>query len=476
MRTPVRILKDAQRQTALDADGFILLPLFPRDVVEELLRLFARAVPAFKRDPNWPGPREPAPPPAAPGRVADVDDDGIREDALYDLCYATPELRREIHGLQREIATPWLNEHLEGYDIIGTTFMNKGPGVRSIVTLHQGWNWVDESEGQYAVQLWCPLVESDQTNGGLGVVAGSHKLEWLYRAAGDNSCFGNHYATLVKNYYRATAVHAGESILFNVRLVHGSGRNRVQSHRPAVIYAVVPKTAKTVHYLRIDESHLQAFTMSLTQSDVLIHGTPPEGETPLGVVEYHFTPPTAEQVKELLDRPIVGPFKGILPDEETVADLLSAAPREAVGADDERAPDAASPGQGPLAGPAREFVALYLGGAELPARLGGEWQLTGVYASRRREEVTINLERSGRHQVQVSIVPGGGSAPVFTTTRFLGIRHGRLPAEVDSHEFGDQLRELADRFREAEQTMTEVDSSRLWGRGRDTVTAPTASS
>ena len=98
---------------------------------------------------------------------------GDREDGLDDLCYvATPELRREVHGALREIATPWLDAHLVDYDIVGATFMNKGPRARSIVALHQGWNWVDERAGQYSAQLWCPLVDTEQANGGLGLDPG----------------------------------------------------------------------------------------------------------------------------------------------------------------------------------------------------------------------------------------------------------------------------------------------------------------
>ena len=54
MHSPVELFKDHAQQEVFEQDGFALFRLFPRDVVHELLRLFARIEPGMRQDPNWP--------------------------------------------------------------------------------------------------------------------------------------------------------------------------------------------------------------------------------------------------------------------------------------------------------------------------------------------------------------------------------------------------------------------------------------
>ncbi len=453
MAGPTRLLQDSDQQRLLDEDGYLLFPLFPRSVVVELLELFSLIEPGMLADPQWPGDRDAA--------ASDGEQFRERPDALDDLCYvASPELRYEVHTRLRDIARPWLEQRLRDFDLVGATFMNKSPESPSIVGLHQGWNWVDERVGHYSSQLWVPLVETEQSNGGLGVIPHSHRLEWPYRAFRDDGPFHEHFPTLIHRYYRAYSVRAGEALMFHARLVHGSPKNRIPAHRPIAVLVVVPRAATKVHYLRVDERRVHAYTMSSRSSDTLVAGTPPAGERSLGIIEHDMVPPTAREVEALLDRPLLNDLKGNLPEPRTIDDLLRAARGEAGQGGDlgyEAAADVAggAPGRRPAPDQADVdcFLDLYGAGAPLPWRLPPGWILAAVEADDRgggRFELHLRREEDGLSFPAWAERRREGRK-AFAETRELAIGHGSLPEGVSSPDAGSVLQRLVARLHVAER-------------------------
>src|SRR5450631_2097539 len=65
-------------------------------------------------------------------------------------------------------------EKMNDYEVYYSNFMIKFPGDGQIEA-HQDFNFVDESV-YTACNLWCPLVDTSEQNGGLYVIPGSHKV------------------------------------------------------------------------------------------------------------------------------------------------------------------------------------------------------------------------------------------------------------------------------------------------------------
>lgn len=123
-------------------------------------------------------------------------------------------------------------------------FVTKLPdaeGERSDIPVHQD-NGYGHIEPMTDITIWVPLVDTDETNGALQVVDGSH-LAGLFPhdASGVNP-------VLVEAKSDAAPVcvplRAGEGIAFTGLTLHGSGPNRSSSTRPAFYVRYCEPTAR----------------------------------------------------------------------------------------------------------------------------------------------------------------------------------------------------------------------------------------
>src|SRR5687768_18065660 len=62
--------------------------------------------------------------------------------------------------------------------IVGS-FLVKEKGESSVVSVHQDWTFVDEETGNRSFNVWCPMMETNEANGNLYVLPGSHRLPVL---------------------------------------------------------------------------------------------------------------------------------------------------------------------------------------------------------------------------------------------------------------------------------------------------------
>lgn len=182
---------------------------------------------------------------ASPDRVADL----VREEKRFrlDRGYGAANndtLRVNIQlchrsGVIRAFCTqgPHIEalQQLMGPNVCLThqQFVTKLPDVaaqRSDIPLHQD-NGYGRLEPMTDVTIWLPLVDTDESNGALLVVPGSHKGGLLeHQRASINPVL--HEASAVGA--RSIPLAAGEAVAFSGLLVHGSGPNRSGEARPAM--------------------------------------------------------------------------------------------------------------------------------------------------------------------------------------------------------------------------------------------------
>jgi ectoine hydroxylase-related dioxygenase (phytanoyl-CoA dioxygenase family) len=110
------------------------------------------------------------------------------------------------------------------------TKLPDGGDRRSDIPMHQdaGYGQLDPATD---VTIWLPLVDTDERNGALWVVPGSHKQGLLEHASAAVN-------PLLREARAGDAVPvplaAGEGIAFSGLLLHGSGPNRSGRERPAM--------------------------------------------------------------------------------------------------------------------------------------------------------------------------------------------------------------------------------------------------
>jgi ectoine hydroxylase-related dioxygenase (phytanoyl-CoA dioxygenase family) len=109
------------------------------------------------------------------------------------------------------------------------TKLPDGAEQRSDIPFHQD-NGYGRLEPMTDVTIWMALVDTDERNGGLWIVPGSHRLGLVeHGQAGVNPLLRE-----VAGETPAVAVplRAGEAVAFSGLTLHGSGPNRTQEARP----------------------------------------------------------------------------------------------------------------------------------------------------------------------------------------------------------------------------------------------------
>lgn len=169
--------------------------------------------------------------------------------------------RRQVYRELRPIMEEAAASLLDDYVACTATLLLKFPGDDSAFLSHQDWSLVDESRHR-AVNFWCPLVDTDESNGGLRVLPGSHRHLHAIRCG---PAYPDYYDApgwqVTHDDMDVVDVAAGQALIFDLALLHSSAPNRSLDGRPAVMLVMKPRRAKLLHFHlpRADATTLEVF-------------------------------------------------------------------------------------------------------------------------------------------------------------------------------------------------------------------------
>lgn len=223
MKDPIPIMKNVQLQDRLDQHGFLILDFLRKAEIEELSDLFTKM-------------------------------NGSRDDIPYDKLYtclhnSDAEYRA---AMNHEIGNV-LRKKLDGLfkDIKNTvyTFQIKGIGPDSELYPHQDWSFTREEEGFRTYTLWVSLIDSNESNGTLSILPGSHSLLNNIRGAGIEPLFSGKQSEVIP-FLTPLSIKAGQLVLFDSALLHYSAPNYSDSIRVSVMTNIVPRQAVVYLYFQ----------------------------------------------------------------------------------------------------------------------------------------------------------------------------------------------------------------------------------
>lgn len=209
--------RDPELEARFRSDGLVVVDCCTPDEVAELRRIWRRFHPED-------------------GRGFETDFE------VADLAH-----RRSLEAAM----APWwqakVGELLDGYRVFVTSFLMKWPGEDSVLDLHQDWSYVDERRCR-SVSFWVALDDASATlgNGPIHYLPGSHR--WVEEFRGSRT--PPWYADLVDDlqHQMVTAdVAAGQAVVMDNALLHGSAPNRSTEGRLAVAGAAAPEDAQLLH-------------------------------------------------------------------------------------------------------------------------------------------------------------------------------------------------------------------------------------
>jgi ectoine hydroxylase-related dioxygenase (phytanoyl-CoA dioxygenase family) len=227
--TTRQVFEDLNTQLDFDRNGFVKLSVLGSDEIQQLTELFKEST---------------------GGTVSNTDYGmyiGLEEKNL--------ELRRTVIRKISSILLPKVNEHFRDCKPHLGSFLVKAPGQDSYTYPHQDWTFVD-APPYVSITVWIALVDTDESNGALGFVRGSHTF--FDTAIGSPSpefqtCTQGHEAVLYE-YLDFVPLKAGEAVAFDNRIIHGATPNRTTAMRTAVAIGMTPQEARLYHYFLVPGS------------------------------------------------------------------------------------------------------------------------------------------------------------------------------------------------------------------------------
>ena len=174
------------------------------------------------------------------------------ESVSFYTTYALRDVdrRRKIADVMAPLLKPHIDELMPGRKTRSHGIMVKPPVAEpQIVPLHQDFTGVDLSKHR-SIQMWIPLIDANESNGCLKLVAGSHSLAPHISAMMLNpSPYQKVRNILEVDCTTTVPVKAGTAIFFDQRLLHGSTPNTSGVSRVSVGALLIPEEVEQLLFV-----------------------------------------------------------------------------------------------------------------------------------------------------------------------------------------------------------------------------------
>jgi hypothetical protein len=269
----LKVFRDDALQQSFEKNGFVAVPFYTAEEVEELKALYHRLHPqdekgffpsTFSKDKNY-------------------------------RATADAEIRR--------ICERPMNHYLQDIKTICGSFIVKSPGPESAMCVHQDMTLVDESKFT-GINIWVPLIDLTATNGVIQVLPGSHRMYPTYRGSTIPGIY-DEVSEQIKPYLESLYLKAGEAVFFDQSIIHYSDANLSDEVRIVTNTYFTHKDAafRTAYWNKDFGKKVELFDQADTfmtdfeQFGHNIHDRPKIG-TSLGLVDYDFPKITGDQLKQ----------------------------------------------------------------------------------------------------------------------------------------------------------------------------------
>ena len=213
-----KVFKDAQLQALLEENGYVQLPMLDETELEDLQN--------FYRGTNF----------------------QIPENDFFSTMHINdPAYRKVVDDHIKRIMKPHVEQLLIDHEILFANYLYKKPSSNSLVGIHQDWTYIDEDEHQ-SVNIWIPMINTNEVNGGLAVLKKSHKLKTPVRYTPFEDPAFKESLGLIEKRSVAQPVKRGEAFIYYSNLIHYSTPNNSDRDRLSINMVVIPKGAQPIHF------------------------------------------------------------------------------------------------------------------------------------------------------------------------------------------------------------------------------------
>lgn len=171
-----------------------------------------------------------------------------QDDEFYINVYDTDFDKRKIVSTRTQaLLKPYTDKLFNNFKFVVSAFTYKKSGTSKDFQMHQDITITDEDKFP-SISIWCPLQDVDATNGALYIVPHTHKLPSTARGYNLPSRIEKIPEYITTNYARLVPLRKGQAIIWDHRLLHGSGPNHTNVDRIASVSLLVPHNAPILLY------------------------------------------------------------------------------------------------------------------------------------------------------------------------------------------------------------------------------------
>jgi ectoine hydroxylase-related dioxygenase (phytanoyl-CoA dioxygenase family) len=272
------IFKDEQLQADFDRNGFVKVPFLSVDQIKELEELFDAMHPE------------------------------LPSEGFISGSYSSDmEYKQKASNHFKRIFHKSYERYFQNYTAFGGSFLFKMPSENSDLVVHQDWTIVDEEES-VALNCWVPLCNTDENNGTLMVLPGSHYPNFPVKRSPTLDFWFNGNDDLIREKLVPMNAKAGEAVILNQSLIHYSPPNRSGKIRKAITSGIKTKGAAMQFFYNDRAAQKNELDVYAMDENFLImfddFGTdiflPPKNGAKLKTIAYQLPKPSRDEVKKLL--------------------------------------------------------------------------------------------------------------------------------------------------------------------------------
>lgn len=174
------------------------------------------------------------------------------------MHFSDIEYRRKTSSTINNIFSTKASELLIDYKQIVSNYTVKEPGKESFFDFHLDWNMVDETACK-SITIWSPLEDTNENNGNLWILEASHQLGDSYRCGPGLSLYFRDPSELGTRKFekKSLPMKAGDAIIYDHKLFHGSPPNKSNHARIAINQAMRPAEFPSLHYLSDNKGNIE---------------------------------------------------------------------------------------------------------------------------------------------------------------------------------------------------------------------------
>ncbi len=259
----LKVFRDENHQRDFEKNGFIILPFYDIQEINELDALYHRLHPKDEK-------------------------------GFFPSTFSNDKnYRNEADSEIKRIGNRSIEKYCCDIKVVCGSFIVKSPGPESGMCVHQDISLVDESRFT-GINIWVPLIDLTIENGTLFVLPGSHRIFPTYRGSSIPEFFSPVMDDMI-DYMQPVIIKAGEAVFFDQSIIHYSPPNFSNGIRIVTNTYFTHQSSefRTYYWDKNNANQVEAFAQddnfmtNFEQFGENIKDRPKVGKS-LGVVDYNF--------------------------------------------------------------------------------------------------------------------------------------------------------------------------------------------